>query len=175
MTDSNSVSSDLATLGASGWTIAAPGIKTNSRNAEALLTAGQVTALIATIFADERNRGLANAYGVSLPECNATPLNVHASAALGTATAGVAGATEVLCSTQTCLVFGVLFAGDCSAGSILLYDKATLAGGAAVPAEVITFNAAQLFVPLFGRIMSNGLTAIGTAAGVAGTILSRPR
>lgn len=142
---------------------------------ERIKSAGNSIWTFFTSLAFERNRGLANAYGVALPECNPRVLNPHASAALGTATPGTAGGTEILCETATCLVFGVLFAGDCAAGSIILYDKATLAGGNAVPAEVFTFNAAQLFVPLFGRIFNNGCTAIGTAAGVSGTILTRPR
>lgn len=175
MANSSTLSSSLATLGASGWSIATPGNRVASVGQEPTVETGGVWTREQIVFAMERNRGLANAYGVMLPECNAAVLNVHSSAALGTATAGTAGATEILASAATCLVFGVLFAGDCAAGSILLYDKSALAGGAAVPAEVVTFNAAQLFVPLYGRIFTNGCTAIGTAAGVAGTILYRPR
>lgn len=174
MTDATTVTPDLATLGASGWTVnASPSVKANSRNAEPILTLGQITALLSTVLAQERNRGLANAFGAFHPETLAVPFNPHASAPVGTLTAGTVGTTEIVVNPSAFLVYGILWYGDTAAGSILLYDKSAT-GGNGVPHNVV-YNAAQQFTGPLGFKFNNGCTAVGTATGVGGLILGRPQ
>ena len=174
MTDSTTVSPDLAALGASGWTInASPSVKTNSRNAEPVLTLGQIQVLLNTVLASERNRGLANAYGAFHPETQGVFFNPHTSAAVGTLTAGTAGTTEIVVSPSAFLVYGILWYGNTAAGSILLYDKSAT-GGSGVPHPVV-YNSAQQFTGPLGLRFNSGCTAVGTALGVGGIILGRPQ
>lgn len=123
------------------------------------------------IFAMERNRGTANAYGAFIPECNFTAYNPHTSAAVGTLTAGTAGATEALITASPCIVYGIEWASDTAAGSVLLYDKAAI-GGTSIPYPIL-YNAAQQFCGPLGKKFNTGLTIIGTAAGVCCNILWR--
>lgn len=174
MADANTVSSDLATLGPSGWVInSSPSAKQNSRNSEATLTLGQITAILSTVLAQERNRGLPNAFGAFHPETIGVPFNPHTSAAVGTLTAGTVGTTEIIVNSSAFLVYGILWYGDTAAGSILLYDKSTT-GGSGVPHNIV-YNAAQQFTGPLGMKFNNGCTAVGTALGVGGIILGRPQ
>ncbi len=125
------------------------------------------------IFAMERNRGLANAYGAFVPECNYTAYNPHTAAAVGTLTAGAAGATEALITASPCIVIGIEWASDTAAGSVLLYDK-TATGGTSIPYPVL-YAAGQQFHGPLGKKFNNGLTIIGTAAGVCCNVLWRPQ
>lgn len=123
------------------------------------------------IFALERNRGTANAYGAIIPECNYTAYNPHTAAAVGTLTAGAAGATEALITASPCIVYGIEWASDTAAGSVLLYDKAAT-GGTSIPYPVL-YAAGQQFHGPLGKKFNNGLTIIGTAAGVCCNVLWR--
>lgn len=126
---------------------------------------------LSSTLAMERNRGLANAYGAFVPEVNYTAFNPHTAAAVGTLTAGAAGATESVITASPCIVYGIEWASDTSAGSVLLYDKAALAG-TSIPYPVLYNAAQQLHGPL-GKKFNTGLTVIGTAAGVCCNVLWR--
>lgn len=132
---------------------------------------GRALVIHDTALAFERNRGLANAYGAFVPECNYTAYNPHTAAAIGTLTAGTAGATEALITASPCIVIGIEWASDTAAGSVLLYDKAAT-GGTAIPYPVL-YAAGQQFHGPLGKKFNNGLTIVGTAAGVCCNVLWR--
>lgn len=134
---------------------------------------GSLYMYLAYTLAMERNPGTANQYGVGLPEWNILDYNPHTSAAVGTLTAGTAGNVEVLVNTGPTLLGGILWYGDTAAGSVYLYDKAAT-GGSGIPRPFL-YNAAFPEVIDIGGKFQNGLTIIGTAAGIGCMVLWRPQ
>lgn len=125
-------------------------------------------------LAMERNRGTANAYGLSLPVLTVTPYNPHTAANVPTLTPAALGATEVLITSSPCIFYGIEWMSDTAAGSLLLYNKNATGNaptaGTLIPFPVLYAVGQQFHGPV-GKKMDNGMTVVGTALGLCCNVL----
>lgn len=121
------------------------------------------------VLAGERDRGTSNAHSQSNPEWTQYQFNPRAASTGSTlGAAGSVGTTEVLIGGGVPMTFGGWIPeSDSAAGSILLRNAT--ATGTSQAARSLNASVVQA-----GAKFTNGLCVVGTATGIAGTILARP-
>ena len=138
-------------------------------------SSGKLRTSLAELIAGERGVGTATGYMLCVNGFSKTELNPHTATTGTTITAGAAGNTEILVSATAVVVSHIVWAGDCAAGSLLLRD--TTATGQSVSPLVITsaLNPANVPATVLNWETTNGLTAIGTVAGISCAIFWRAK